>query len=861
MNAGCGIKDWQVNVTLQFPGDGCGHSVLGQESGVLTSKNYPGTYPNHTWCKWKIQVPEGKTIILKFGDLDIEAQHCESDYVKIFKGTQTFGNDTTMNAGCGIKDWQVNVTLQFPDKGKTIILKFGDLDIEALHCESDYVKIFKGTQTFGNDTTMNAGCGIKDWQVNVTLQFPAFVTYCGNLKSYTKEIHVDTNEITVQFESGHHLTGRGFLLSYATSNHKDLLTCLDKASHFPESQFSKYCPAGCKAVAGDVSGDKSEGYRHTSVLCKAAIHAGVILDELGGQISVIQDKGLGRYEGIKANGIQTKEGSLSDKRIVFSTNDCSKPLVLDSGAITATSAWQQTNENGQITEWSAENGRLDVQGSAWAADHNNTHQWMLIDLGEKKNITGIITSGSTLPGFNFYVQSYTIKHSKDGHKWRMHRQAGGIITSGSTLPGFNFYVQSYTIKHSKDGHKWRMHRQAGDYQQPLMIGTGTVTRKGSTFRPIDIDAKEEIGRQDPATHYDYLQTANQYALPLTNQEPEYATPIIERHNFREDGYTPDTGYNVPAVGLSKKPSFNGNDCSRYNKQESLTGDYQTPQVISESTLNEDAGYDRPKLSIALATATAAIFVVPAILSLVLLFVGVCVYKALRKKRTKENAYGLSDAPKAGCWQQIKQPFAKHQSTEFTISYSPEKEMLKKLDVVKSNMEDYQQPLMIGTGTVTRKGSTFRPIDIDAKEEIGRQDPATHYDYLQTANQYALPLTNQEPEYATPIIKRHNFRKDGYTPDTGYNVPAVGLSKKPSFNGNDCSRYNKQESLTGDYQTPQVISESTLNEDAGYDRPKLSIALATATAGTDYQKPQVTLSVTEGYSVPRDCLKPASPRQQ
>lgn len=28
--------------------------------------------------------------------------------------------------------------------------------------------------------------------------------------------------------------------------------------------LSKYCPAGCKAVAGDVSGDKSEGYRHVS---------------------------------------------------------------------------------------------------------------------------------------------------------------------------------------------------------------------------------------------------------------------------------------------------------------------------------------------------------------------------------------------------------------------------------------------------------------------------------------------------------------------------------------------------------------------------------------------------------------------
>ncbi|KAK6489469.1 discoidin [Huso huso] len=662
-------------------GDGCGHSVLGQESGVLTSKNYPGTYPNHTWCEWKINMQEGKTIILKFGDLDIEAQHCESDYVKIFKGSQTFGN--------------------------------------------------------------------------------AFATYCGNLKSYTKEIHVDTNEITVQFESGHHLSGRGFLLSYASSNHKELLTCLDKASHFPESQYSKYCPAGCKAIAGDISGDKSEGYRHTSVLCKAAVHAGVISDELGGQISVIQHKGLSRYEGIKANGIQSKEGSLSDKRIVFSTNDCSKPLILDSGAITATSAWQPTNENGQITECS-----VDVQGSAWAVNRNNTCQWMLIDLGEKKNITGIITSGSTLP-------SYRIQHSKDGHKWRMYRQAGG--SEAKIFEGNLDY--------------W--HQTRNNFL-PSIVARYIRIIPQTGLRRIAMKV-ELMGCSQ--------QKANSSTLPI----PENTSPGTIPHAEEEDITEP-----VPS---------------------------QTDLV---------------KL---------AMFVVPAVLSLILLFAGVCVYTTLRKKKTKENAYGLSEAPKAGCWKQIKKPFARHQSTEFTISYSPEKETLEKLDLVKSNMADYQQPLMIGTGTVTRKGSTFRPMDTDAKEEISRQDPATNYDYLYTANQYALPLTNQEPEYATPIIERHNFRKDAYTPDTGYNVPAVSLSKKPSFNANDCNSYNKQESLTGDYQTPQIITESMLNEETGYDRPKLSIALATATTGMDYQKPQVTMSVTEGYSAPRDCLKPASLRQQ
>lgn len=45
----------------------------------------------------------------------------------------------------------------------------------------------------------------------------------------------------------------------------------------------------------------------TSLLCKAAIHAGVIADEVGGQISVLLRKGISRYEGILANGVLSRE--------------------------------------------------------------------------------------------------------------------------------------------------------------------------------------------------------------------------------------------------------------------------------------------------------------------------------------------------------------------------------------------------------------------------------------------------------------------------------------------------------------------------------------------------------------------------
>lgn len=45
----------------------------------------------------------------------------------------------------------------------------------------------------------------------------------------------------------------------------------------------------------------------TSLLCKAAIHAGIITDELGGQINLLQSKGISHYEGILANGVLSRQ--------------------------------------------------------------------------------------------------------------------------------------------------------------------------------------------------------------------------------------------------------------------------------------------------------------------------------------------------------------------------------------------------------------------------------------------------------------------------------------------------------------------------------------------------------------------------
>ncbi|XP_067881637.1 discoidin, CUB and LCCL domain-containing protein 1 isoform X4 [Heterodontus francisci] len=562
-------------------------------------------------------------------------------------------------------------------------------------------------------------------------------TYCGHLNSVSSEIHLDSNEMSIQFKSGSHISGRGFLLSYATSSYPDLITCLDKGNHYDEPQFSKNCPAGCKAVIGEVSGDFSQGYRHTSALCKAAIHAGVILDELGGKIDIVQRKGLSRYEGILANGVLSKDGSLSDKRIVFDTNGCNRPLGMELGLIAedqinATSSWQWTDENGQIVSWSPNKARLNVPGPGWAAaDDDDSQQWLEIDLGERKYLTGIITTGSTLPRFLFYVETYKVSFSKDGQKWKVYKESNNNVER---------------------------------------------IFEGNT---------------------DYCQLTRNNFIPAVLAR--YIRVIPQSWNQR-------IAIKVELIGCQQVRSITG------NKQKSA----HHIDILEKENVNRTDPIVTKDINYGIRL-VAIVF--PVVLSVVLLILGIYIFKSLRNKKTEDSISTASQ--KTGCWKQFKQPFKRHQSTEFTISYSHEKEALQKLDVVRSNSsEDYQQPVMVGTVRVARKGSTFKPIDSEDDDGTGRMDSQSHYvvPLVENQHEYAEPLTNQEPEYATPIVEKvqhlsYSTRNNPCTKETPYNVLVTSLTKKPNI-----SNGNGQHPSGIFYQIPQGITDSSKNGKAEYDQP-------------------------------------------
>ncbi|KAM9213494.1 discoidin, CUB and LCCL domain-containing protein 1-like [Leptosomus discolor] len=331
-------------------GDGCGHTLLTPHSGTLSSKNYPGTYPNHTACRWRLRAPPGTSLLLAFGDVDLEpSERCARS----------------------------SLLLADPQAGTAYVLSTGPSLLAGPYCR-------------------NAGPAA-----------PLLVT--------------NSSTVTVLFNSTSHRSGRGLLLSYATSQHPDLISCLVRGTHYTQEHVSVYCPAGCKDIDGDIWGNPSQGYRDTSVLCKAAVHAGVIADELGGQVTLSREKGITLYESAFANGLHSKRGSLSEKRLIFH-KACGDTLEV--AAFNASSWWHEVDALGQDRAWAAERAALGTAGHSWAAEPGSEAAWLELDLGTRRNVTGIVTKGSS-EQHDYYVTSYRVSSSRDGKNWRPYRGSGG----------------------------------------------------------------------------------------------------------------------------------------------------------------------------------------------------------------------------------------------------------------------------------------------------------------------------------------------------------------------------------------------------------------------------------------------------
>ncbi|CAJ0924499.1 unnamed protein product [Ranitomeya imitator] len=75
--------------------------------------------------------------------------------------------------------------------------------------------------------------------------------------------------------------------------------------------------------------------------------------------------------------------------------------------------------------WHPHYARLDKIGktNAWTASENNQSQWLQIDLGVNKKITGVITQGAKDFGNIQYVEAYKIAYSDTGSTWLVYQDS------------------------------------------------------------------------------------------------------------------------------------------------------------------------------------------------------------------------------------------------------------------------------------------------------------------------------------------------------------------------------------------------------------------------------------------------------
>uniref|UniRef100_A0A8C5U1H6 Discoidin, CUB and LCCL domain containing 2 n=1 Tax=Malurus cyaneus samueli TaxID=2593467 RepID=A0A8C5U1H6_9PASS len=615
-----------------FVGDGCGHTVLGPESGTLASINYPRTSPNSTVCEWEIRVKPGQRVQLKFGDFDIDDSHS---------------------------------------------------------CHSSYLRVHNG-------------------------------------------IGPNRTEI-------------------------DLITCLDNASHFSEPEFNKYCPAGCVIPFAHISGTIPHGYRDSSSLCMAGVHAGVVSNTLGGQINVVISKGIPYYEGSLANNVTSKVGPLSTSLFTFKTSGCYGTLGMESGVIpdshiTSSSIFEWPNQTGQVNIWKPENARLKRVGPPWAALISDEHQWLQIDLNKEKKITGIITTGSTLAEHYYYVSAYRILYSDDAQKWTVYREPGmdkDKIFQGNT----------------------ELYQEVRNNFIPPIIAR--------FFRINPLKWHQKIAMKVELLGCQFsIGRAPKITLP---------PPPQNKNDKKNADFVDDFIHSVKTSLQTDKTTF-------------------TPE-IKNTTVTPSVTKD-----VALAAVLVPVLVM---VFTTLILILVCAWHW--RNRLKHSVYTILDGlfvvfffnPCEGWWKGMKQflptKSAEHEETPVRYS-SSELSHLRPREVptmLQSESAEYAQPLVGGIVGTLHQRSTFKP---EEGKEASYADLDPYNSPIQEVyHAYAEPLPVTGPEYATPIIMDMSSH-----PSTPLGAPSISTFKAAG---------NQAPPLVGTCNKLLSRTDSASSAQALYDIPK------------------------------------------
>ncbi|KAI8514078.1 hypothetical protein Bbelb_084020 [Branchiostoma belcheri] len=118
------------------------------------------------------------------------------------------------------------------------------------------------------------------------------------------------------------------------------------------------------------------------------------------------------------------------------TTVCQNPLGMESGTIPDGSITaSEYADSSQLPYF----GRLkETRGwGGWGPGHQRTGQWLQVDFGMMKHVTGILTQGGLFPAYTFHyswVTSYKLDYSGNGTFWTTYADSGGSdkVFAGNT---------------------------------------------------------------------------------------------------------------------------------------------------------------------------------------------------------------------------------------------------------------------------------------------------------------------------------------------------------------------------------------------------------------------------------------------
>ncbi|KAM3861671.1 discoidin, CUB and LCCL domain-containing protein 2 isoform 2-T2 [Diretmus argenteus] len=631
-------------------------------------------------------------------------------------------------------EWEISVP-----QGSRINFRFAELDIEDSNCQVNYLRLY-------ND---------------IGPQRSEIVKYCGLGLKVTEPIESIGNQVTVQFMSGTHRTGRGFYLSYSTTEHTDLITCLDKGTDFTEAEFSKYCPAGCLTSFEEISGTIPNGYRESSSLCVAAIHAGVVSNAVGGRISVVSSKGIPHYEGTLANNVTSTGGYLSNSLFTFKTSGCYGTLGLESGGVadahlSASSVWEW-NIIGQHSVWAPSGARLKKAGLPWASAQGDQQQWLQVDLKKEKRITGITTTGSTLREYQFYVSAYRVLYSNDGQHWYTYREADS--TQDKIFQGNTNYV----------------HEVRNNFIPPIEARFVRINpirwHQRITLKLELLGCQVHAGKR--------IRLIGRLAVKRPPRPPRPPPPPVVTYTPPQYGRTTHT----PDIRNTTMPPHTSKD-----------------------------------------VALAAVLVPVLVMALTaLILTVVCTWHWRNRKKSSEGTYDLPHWDRTDWWKSMKQLLpSKIAETEDSVRYSSSEvgRLRGRVTAPRLHAEpaEYAQPLVSGVVTSLGARSTFKPEEVS---DPGYTDPDLYDAPISPDiyHAYAEPLPASGVEYATPIVIDMACHLSG---SSSMNQPTTVSTFMGGGPASLLTRTDNGQSGMSAYDTPKsATGQATPTEELTYQVPQSS----------------------------------------